>query len=117
MKVVLCLCLCLSVVLAKPQGSSYQTHDAIKQAQNSNLIPRDAQIHKVSEIETEKRKKLFFIQLIQFVQVDQGIEVAAYEGIPGNQQVDLKQILGNDFPAQVISNLQVQIDSIGRHWI
>lgn len=49
------------------------------------------------------------------LQVDQGIEVAAYEGIPGNQQVDLKQILGADFPAQVISNLQVQIDSIGRH--
>lgn len=46
-KLAICLFMSLTLVFSKPQGSSYQTHDAIKQAQNSNLIPKDAQIHKV----------------------------------------------------------------------
>lgn len=50
MKVVLCLFACLSVALAlpKPQEGGAFTNDAIKQAQQSNLIPAGAQIEGVS---------------------------------------------------------------------
>lgn len=49
MKVVLCLFACLSLALAMPQreGAAF-SNDAIKQAQNSALIPKDAQIQNVS---------------------------------------------------------------------
>lgn len=50
MKVALCLFACLSVALAlpKPQEGGAFTNDAIKQAQQSNLIPAGAQIQAVS---------------------------------------------------------------------
>lgn len=49
MKVVLCLFACLSLALAMPQreGAAF-TNDAIKQAQQSALIPKDATIQNVS---------------------------------------------------------------------
>lgn len=56
MKVVICLCLSLSLVLARPQ-SQYSTDDAIKQAQTQNLLPAGAQIHKVSGFRSRKMFK------------------------------------------------------------
>ncbi|XP_056631097.1 uncharacterized protein LOC130904171 isoform X2 [Diorhabda carinulata] len=83
----------VGVVVAFPQkeGNAY-TQEAIKQAQNTFLIPKDAQIQKVQE----------------------GIEIGAYESIPGNQKVNLFEILGDQFPPEVVSNLQSQIDQVGR---
>ena len=48
-------------------------------------------------------------------QVQEGIEIGAYESIPGNQRIDLKDILGDQFPSEVVNNLQQQIDLIGRN--
>lgn len=53
--------------------------------------------------------------LIPLKQVQEGIELAAYESIPGNQRVDLHQILRSEFPFEVVDNLQRQIDTIGRN--
>jgi hypothetical protein len=47
--------------------------------------------------------------------VQEGIELAAYENIPGGQRVNLAEILGAQLPQEVISNLQGQIDGIGRN--
>ena len=93
MKVVLCLFACLSLALALPQreGAAF-TNDAIRQAQSSHLIPAGATIQNVQE----------------------GIELAAYENIPGNQKVNLLEILGAEVPSEVIANLQGQIDGVGR---
>lgn len=52
---------------------------------------------------------------LYFKQVQEGIELAAYESIPGNQRVDLHQILRSEFPFEVVDNLQKQIDTIGRN--
>ncbi|EFA09501.2 uncharacterized protein LOC662721 [Tribolium castaneum] len=83
-----------AVCAAMPQkeGGAY-TNEAIKQAQNTFLIPKDAQIQKVQE----------------------GIEIGAYEGIPGNQRINLFEILGDQFPTEVVNNLQQQIDQVGRN--
>ncbi|XP_025837353.1 uncharacterized protein LOC108745229 isoform X1 [Agrilus planipennis] len=94
MRVALCFGLFfLAVVSAFPQkeGGSY-TNEAIRQAQNSRLIPKDAQIQKVVE----------------------GIEIGAYESIPGNQRVNLFEILGDQVPPEVVNNLQQQVDQVGR---
>lgn len=47
-------------------------------------------------------------------QVQEGIELAAYESIPGNQRINLYEILGDQVPSEVINNLQSQIDQVGR---
>lgn len=49
------------------------------------------------------------------IQVQEGIELAAYENLPGNQRVDLFAILGDQVPQEVINNLQSQVDGIGRN--
>lgn len=67
------------------------SNEAIRQAQNTYLIPKDATIQKVQE----------------------GIELAAYESIPGNQRINLFEILGDHVPPEVVNNLQSQIDQIG----
>ncbi|KAF2901988.1 hypothetical protein ILUMI_04198 [Ignelater luminosus] len=84
----------LAVAAAFPQreGGVY-TDEAIRQAQNSQLIPKDAQIQKVQS----------------------GIEIGSYESIPGNQRINLADILGDQVPPEVVNNLQSQIDGIGRH--
>ncbi|XP_034177104.2 uncharacterized protein LOC117602760 [Osmia lignaria lignaria] len=69
------------------------SNEAIKQAQNTYLIPKDATIQKVQE----------------------GIELAAYESIPGDQKINLFEILGEHVPPEVVNNLQTQIDQIGRN--
>ncbi|KAJ8917624.1 hypothetical protein NQ315_000107 [Exocentrus adspersus] len=95
MKAILCTLLALvAIAFAFPQkeGGAY-TNEAIRQAQNTFLIPKDAQIQKVQE----------------------GIEIGAYESIPGNQKINLFEILGDQFPPEVVNNLQTQIDQVGRN--
>lgn len=96
MKSIVCLLFVavFAVAIALPQreGASY-TNEAIRQAQQTLLIPRDAQIQKVEE----------------------GIELGAYEQIPGNQRINLFEILGDQVPSEVIKNLQQQVDQIGRN--
>lgn len=94
MKAIICLFALIAVTVALPQreGAAF-SNEAIKQAQQSYLIPRDAQIQKVQE----------------------GIELAAYEQIPGNQRINLFEVLGDQVPSEVINNLQSQIDQIGRN--
>ncbi|CAK1552708.1 unnamed protein product [Leptosia nina] len=90
----LCLLLVAAVcALPKPQreGAAY-TKEAIKQAQSTYLIPKDAVIQKVEE----------------------GIELAAYESIPGNQKINLFEILGDQLPSEVINNLQNQVNHVGQ---
>jgi len=40
--------------------------------------------------------------------------LAAYENLPVNQQIDLAQILGGEFPQEVVANLQKQVNAIGQ---
>ncbi|XP_046965371.1 uncharacterized protein LOC125064746 [Vanessa atalanta] len=89
--IVLCL-MVVAMVAAAPQreGAAY-SKEAIKQAQSTHLIPKDAVIQKVQE----------------------GVELAAYESIPGNQRINLFEILGDQLPSEVINNLQSQIDHVG----
>ncbi|KAK5645074.1 hypothetical protein RI129_006374 [Pyrocoelia pectoralis] len=84
----------VAIAAAFPQreGGAY-TNEAIRQAQNSQLIPKDAQIQKVEE----------------------GIELGAYENIPGGQRIELLPILGDQLPAEVVNDLQARLDVIGRH--
>ncbi|KAM7354504.1 uncharacterized protein ACRADG_006155 [Cochliomyia hominivorax] len=84
----------LAFAYAMPQreGAAY-TNEAIRQAQQTFLIPKDAQIQNVQE----------------------GIELGAYEQIPGNQRINLFEILGDQVPSEVINNLQAQVDQIGRN--
>ncbi|XP_015522756.1 uncharacterized protein [Neodiprion pinetum] len=84
----------LSIATAFPQkeGQIF-SNEAIKQAQNTFLIPKDATIQKVQE----------------------GIELAAYESIPGDQKINLFEILGEQFPPEVVNNLQAQVDQVGRN--
>nr|CAD7441233.1 unnamed protein product [Timema bartmani] len=72
---------------------SFFTNEAIRQAQNTYLIPKDATIQKVQE----------------------GVELAAFEGIPGDKEINLFKILGEHVPPEVVSNLQTQVDQIGKH--
>ncbi|XP_004921554.1 uncharacterized protein LOC114249502 [Bombyx mandarina] len=91
---VFCLLVVVAVAAAAPQreGAVF-SNEAIKQAQNTQLIPKDAVIQKVQE----------------------GIELAAYQSIPGNQRINLYEILGDQVPSEVINNLQSQIDQVGRN--
>ncbi|KAJ3642529.1 hypothetical protein Zmor_025297 [Zophobas morio] len=82
----------ISAAFPQKEGGAY-TNEAIRQAQNTFLIPKDAQIQKVQE----------------------GIEIGAYESIPGNQRINLFEILGDQFPTEVVNNLQQQIDQVGRN--
>ncbi|KOC63194.1 putative allantoinase 1 [Habropoda laboriosa] len=84
----------VGVAMAFPQkDGQIFSNEAIKQAQNTYLIPKDATIQKVQE----------------------GIELAAYESIPGDQKINLFEILGEHVPPEVVNNLQTQIDQIGRN--
>ncbi|KAJ8681348.1 hypothetical protein QAD02_017135 [Eretmocerus hayati] len=85
----------MTIVGAYPQQKDGQrfSNEAIRQAQQTYLIPRDAQIQNVQE----------------------GIELAAYESIPGSQRINLFEILGEHVPAEVVNNLQGQIDQIGKN--
>ncbi|XP_063531863.1 uncharacterized protein LOC134742579 isoform X1 [Cydia strobilella] len=91
---VVCLLVLVAYATAAPQreGAAF-SNEAIKQAHNTFLIPKDAEIQKVQE----------------------GIELAAYESIPGNQRINLFEILGDQVPSEVINNLQGQIDQVGRN--
>ncbi|XP_041977217.1 uncharacterized protein LOC121731706 [Aricia agestis] len=90
--IVLCLALLAVVVAAaaapQREGAAF-SREAIKQAQSTSLIPRDAVIQNVQE----------------------GVELAAYESIPAGQRVNLREILGDQLPEEVINNLQNQIDN------
>lgn len=113
MKVVICLFACLSIALAMPQreGSAF-TNDAIRQAQSSALIPQGAKIENVSFL---GHLCPFPIDNISVLKVQEGIELAAYENIPFGQRVNLAEILGAEVPQEVITNLQGQIDNVGRN--
>ncbi|KAL1490859.1 hypothetical protein ABEB36_011544 [Hypothenemus hampei] len=82
----------LATAMPQKEGGAY-TNEAIRQAQQTFLIPKDAQIQKVQE----------------------GIEIGAYESIPGNQKINLFEILGDQFPPEVVNNLQGQIDQVGKN--
>lgn len=92
----LALCIAFCDVSAAPQHvnkeGAFFTNEAIKQAQNTHLIPQGATIQKVQE----------------------GIELAAYESIPGNQRINLFEILGEHVPPEVVNNLQSQVDQVGK---
>lgn len=95
MKWLLVACVCVAYVAALPQGQkegAYFTNEAIRQAQNTHLIPQGATIQKVQE----------------------GIELAALESIPGNQRINLFEILGDHVPPEVVNNLQAQVDQVGK---
>lgn len=92
--VVLGTCM-MAVCLAMPQGAkegAIFTNEAIRQAQNTHLIPQNAQIQKVQE----------------------GVELVAYESLPGSQPINLFEILGDHVPPEVVSNLQTQVDQVGK---
>ncbi|XP_059471878.1 uncharacterized protein LOC132194550 [Neocloeon triangulifer] len=94
MKVAFALMCLLAAVYGMPQREGAQfTNEAIRQAQNTFLIPKDAEIQNVQE----------------------GIELAAFENLPGDQRIDLASILGAHVPAEVVSNLQTQVDQVGRN--
>ncbi|XP_077282954.1 uncharacterized protein LOC143908967 [Arctopsyche grandis] len=82
----------LAAAYPQREGAAF-SNEAIKQAQSTFLIPKDAEIQRVQE----------------------GIELAAYESIPGNQRINLFEILGDQVPSEVINNLQGQIDQVGRN--
>ncbi|EEB10753.1 conserved hypothetical protein [Pediculus humanus corporis] len=95
MKVAVCFfivfaSICLSTSFPQKDGAVF-SNEAIRQAQNTFLIPKDAQIQKVK-----------------------GIEVAAYENIKGDESINLFQILGDQVPPEVVSNLQAQVEKIGK---
>ncbi|XP_012287897.1 uncharacterized protein LOC105703796 [Orussus abietinus] len=84
----------IAAALPAPQKDGQVfSNEAIRQAQNTYLIPKDATIQKVQE----------------------GIELAAYESIPGDQRINLFEILGEHVPPEVVNNLQSQIDQIGKN--
>ncbi|XP_050664117.1 uncharacterized protein LOC126964840 [Leptidea sinapis] len=89
---VVCLLLVVAVSAAPQREGAAYTKEAIKQAQSTYLIPKDAVIQKVEE----------------------GIELAAYESIPGNQRINLFEILGDQLPSEVINNLETQVNHIGK---
>lgn len=83
---------CASPVSQAEKEGAFFTNEAIRQAQNTYLIPKDATIQKVQE----------------------GIQLAAYESIPGNQRINLFEILGEHVPPEVVNNLQAQVDQVGK---
>lgn len=48
------------------------------------------------------------------LQVQEGVELAAYEHIPGDQRINLFEILGDHVPPEVVNNLQAQVDLVGK---
>lgn len=141
------LLVAVAAAAAAPQreGAAF-SNEAIKQAQNTFLIPKDAQIQKVIYYNTLERfpqslrytfqnssiKKMERLHSKGFpdnnfceasitdpcvlvTQVQEGIELAAYESIPGNQRINLFEILGDQVPSEVINNLQGQLDQVGRN--
>ncbi|XP_072944073.1 uncharacterized protein [Epargyreus clarus] len=88
-----CLLVAAAVAAAPQREGAVFSNEAIKQAQSTHLIPKDAVIQKVQE----------------------GVELAAYESIPGNQRINLFEILGDQLPSEVINNLQSQIDHVGNN--
>lgn len=86
----------IAVTSASPmpqKEGQFFTNEAIRQAQNTQLIPQGAEIQKIQE----------------------GIELAAFESIPGNQRINLYEIFGDQVPPEVVNNLQTQVDQIGRN--
>lgn len=85
---------CVADAYAIPQRKegSFFTNEAIRQAQNTQLIPPGATIKEVQE----------------------GIEVAVIEHVPDNQPINLHQVLRGHAPDEVISNLQLQVDQVGK---
>ena len=71
---------------------AFFTNEAIRQAQHTQLIPQGATIQKVQE----------------------GVEVASFESIPGNEPINLHSILKEIVPEEVVSNLQAQVDQVGK---
>jgi hypothetical protein len=70
------------------------TDEAIRQAQNSYLIPQGATIQEVQE----------------------GVEISPVESIPGDQRVNLFEVLeAANVPPEVVKDLQAQVDKVGRH--
>lgn len=94
LQIIFCLCIAVCYTVAAPQNKegAFFTNEAIRQAQNTHLIPQGATIQKVQE----------------------GIELAAYESIPGNQRINLFEILGEHVPPEVVNNLQSQVDQVGK---
>lgn len=95
MKLAVVGCLLAAVLVSgRPQNKegAFFTNEAIRQAQNTHLIPQGATIQKVQE----------------------GIELAAYESIPGDQRINLFEILGDHVPPEVVNNLQTQVDQVGK---
>lgn len=97
MRIILLISMMISVTMvakAFPQQKEgvFFTNEAIRQAQNTQLIPQGATIQKVQE----------------------GIEVAAFESIPGHQSINLYQLLKDHVPEEVVSNLQSQVDQVGK---
>lgn len=93
--IVLAITLLAGLTAAFPQLKEGQqfSNEAIRQAQNTYLIPKDATIQNVQESQ----------------------ELRAYEMIPGSQRINLFEILGDQVPPEVVNNLQSQIDQIGRN--
>ncbi|CAH0384309.1 unnamed protein product [Bemisia tabaci] len=86
---------CSAAPAPRPQHGkegAFLTNEAIRQVQSTHLIPQGAQIQKVQE----------------------GVEIAAYESIPGDQRINLVDILGDHVPPEVVNNLQSQIDQVGK---
>lgn len=52
--------------------------------------------------------------MIRNFQVQEGIELAAIESIPGNEKINLFEILGDHVPPEVVNNLQAQVDQVGK---
>lgn len=122
MVIVLLAVVALATAAPQREGAAF-TKEAIKQAQSTFLIPKDAEIQKVSfdlTFQIQKTHGLYkqhqnsLILLELLWQVQEGIELAAYESIPGNQRINLYEILGDQVPSEVINNLQGQIDRVGR---
>ncbi|XP_044015423.1 uncharacterized protein LOC122857363 [Aphidius gifuensis] len=90
--VVFAMVLCAVVAFPQKEGQAF-SNEAIRQAQSTYLIPKDAKIQNVQE----------------------GIEIAARESIPGDQKINLFELFGDEVPAEVINNLQSQVDQIGRN--
>uniref|UniRef100_A0A1B0A3V1 Lipoprotein n=1 Tax=Glossina pallidipes TaxID=7398 RepID=A0A1B0A3V1_GLOPL len=76
--VLIAVMMALGVCLPQQREGAAYTNEAIRQAQQTLLIPKDAQIQNVQE----------------------GIELGAYEQIPGNQRINLFEILGDQVPSE-----------------
>ncbi|XP_051156839.1 uncharacterized protein LOC127278927 [Leptopilina boulardi] len=83
----------LTAALPQLKEGQMFSNEAIRQAQETYLIPKDAAIQNVQESH----------------------ELRAYESIPGNQRINLFEILGDQVPPEVVNNLQSQIDQIGKN--